>query len=530
MRRDGIRLAIVSVCLSAASLVIRQDRVESATFLFSHWNLNEGGSTTTVDSVAPRSGTLRNGARWVTGISGMAVAMDGVDDHITLPALEVTGETFSIAVWVRNTSFPTGVSQRFVSKASDSTEQGTYWMLGQTNSSGQNLLRFRLKAGGRTETLTASSGNIPLNTWYHAVATYDGSRMRLYLNGTQVAMKMKTGSVSSGSGVSVNIGRSPDGSGYLRGAIDDLRIYRSALTASEVVQVMAAGSSGTANRPPTVSLGSPADGASFAAGTTVGVSASASDADGTVSRVVFYAGSTRIGSVTSRPYRISWPRVAVGSYTLKAVATDNAGAVTESATRTVTVLSSSTPLNRPPSVSLTSPASDATFTAPAAITLSADASDTDGSITRVDFYRGTSLIGSDTSRPYSVAWTDVAAGSYSLTAVARDNAGATTVSSTREITVTSPSLPTTLVFTPSSNHATAVDWYELKIFPAGADTRVANAVATRNLGKPSASSGECIVDVTSTIFGLSAGNYVATVSAVGDGGTTQSAPSPRFTR
>jgi hypothetical protein len=124
----------------------------------------------------------------------------------------------------------------------------------------------------------------------------------------------------------------------------------------------------------------------------------------------------------------------------------------------------------------------------------------------------------------------MATGSYSLTAVARDNAGAMTVSSTRDITVRSASLPTTLIFTPSSNHTTAVDRYVLEIFPAGADTRVANAIVTRDVGKPAVSGGECRVDVTSTILGLSAGNYVATISAVGDGGTTQSAPSPQFTR
>jgi hypothetical protein len=75
-----------------------------------------------------------------------------------------------------------------------------------------------------------------------------------------------------------------------------------------------------------------------------------------------------------------------------------------------------------------------------------------------------------------------------------------------------------------------VDRYVLEIFPAGADTRVANAIVTRDVGKPAVSGGECRVDVTSTILGLSAGNYVATISAVGDGGTTQSAPSPQFTR
>ena len=81
--------------------------------------------------------------------------------------------------------------------------------------------------------------------------------------------------------------------------------------------------------------------------------------------------------------------------------------------------------NVPPGVTLTSPANGATFSAPATITLAATASDTDGTITKVDFYRGTTLIGTDTTAPYSVTWSNVAAGSYSLTAVATDNGGAT---------------------------------------------------------------------------------------------------------
>ena len=52
-------------------------------------------------------------------------------------------------------------------------------------------------------------------------------------------------------------------------------------------------------------------------------------------------------------------------------------------------------------MSITSPAAGATFTAPATITVTAAASDTDGTITKVDFYRGTQLIGSDTTNPYS---------------------------------------------------------------------------------------------------------------------------------
>jgi hypothetical protein len=148
----------------------------------------------------------------------------------------------------------------------------------------------------------------------------------------------------------------------------------------------------------------------------------------------------------------------------------------------------------------------------------------------VDFYAGSTLLGTDTTSPYGLSWNNVVAGSYSLTAVARDNAGATTVSSTRDITVKPLNLPSTAVFTPSSNHATAVDRYVLEIFPLGVDPTVANPVGTQDLGKPAIVNGECRADVSATVLALTPGTYIATITAVGGGGSAQSAPSPQFTR
>jgi len=73
----------------------------------------------------------------------------------------------------------------------------------------------------------------------------------------------------------------------------------------------------------------------------------------------------------------------------------------------------------------------------------------------------------DTCCGGKAAWTNVTAGSYSLTAVARDNGGAMTVSSTRDIIVKPTTPPSTALFTPSSNHATAGDRYVLEVFPLG---------------------------------------------------------------
>ena len=74
-------------------------------------------------------------------------------------------------------------------------------------------------------------------------------------------------------------------------------------------------------------------------------------------------------------------------------------------------------------MALTSPANGATFTAPATITLTASASDPENQLARVEFYHGSTLLGTDTTSPYSFTWSSVPAGSYTLTAVAVDADG-----------------------------------------------------------------------------------------------------------
>jgi len=183
------------------------------------------------------------------------------------------------------------------------------------------------------------------------------------------------------------------------------------------------------NAAPTVSLTAPANNASFSTGATVSLTASASDSDGTVQKLEFFQGTTKLGEDTSAPFAWSWSNVPAGSYILTAKATDNGGATSTSAAVNITVG------NANPSVALTSPLNSATFTAPATIALAATASDADGTITQVDFYAGSTLLGTDTSSPYTYNWTNVSSGNYILTARATDNGGAVTTSATVTITV-----------------------------------------------------------------------------------------------
>ena len=192
---------------------------------------------------------------------------------------------------------------------------------------------------------------------------------------------------------------------------------------------------------PTVGLTAPADGAAYMAPATIELTAVASDVGGGVNRVEFYNGSTKIGEDTTSPYSFTWSGVGIGSYAIKARAVDSRGTATDAPARSIVV-------HDAPSVSLTAPANGSSYTAPASITLTASASDSDG-IAAVRFYSGSNLIGEDSTAPYSVVWSGVAgsAAAYSLKAQAIDNRGAMTESPAIGVTVNA--LPTVSLTAPS---------------------------------------------------------------------------------
>ena len=94
--------------------------------------------------------------------------------------------------------------------------------------------------------------------------------------------------------------------------------------------------------------------------------------------------------------------------------------------------------NTRPSVTITNPVSGAVFVAPANVTIQANATDTDGSVTNVQFFRDTTLLGADAAAPFSIVASNLAAGSYALRAVAVDNGGLSSTSAVVNITVSTP--------------------------------------------------------------------------------------------
>lgn len=97
--------------------------------------------------------------------------------------------------------------------------------------------------------------------------------------------------------------------------------------------------------------------------------------------------------------------------------------------------------NSPPSVMMTNPANGAMFSAGENIPLKATASDADGSVSKVEFFNDGNFIGSDTTSPFSVTWSNVSAGIYALTARATDNIGLNTMSSPVNISVINGEAP-----------------------------------------------------------------------------------------
>ena len=115
--------------------------------------------------------------------------------------------------------------------------------------------------------------------------------------------------------------------------------------------------------------------------------------------------------------------------------------------------------NAPPTISLGAPPAGASFVSPASITLSAQAADADGTVTRVDFTANGAPVGSDTSAPFSITWNVAAAGTYSVAATAIDDGGAAATSSARTITVTSgPVAPGEEIVRWAHLSGTAVGW------------------------------------------------------------------------
>ena len=209
-----------------------------------YWPLDADAGTVAVDLFGAHPATLLGGAMWQPngGRFGGALALDGSVSVADAGPVDITtGEGLTVAAWVKLADLAQ-TEGRFVSKASGTSGNDHYWMLGQFTDG--TALRFRLKTdeSNTTATLISPTGQLAVGTWAHVAATYDGAVMRLYLNGVEVASLNKTGQVATNAAVSMALGGQPSGAGErsMDGLLDDVYLFDRALDPTELQSLMQA--------------------------------------------------------------------------------------------------------------------------------------------------------------------------------------------------------------------------------------------------------------------------------------------------
>jgi hypothetical protein len=209
------------------------------TNLVAHWLLDTGDGVIASDKTGHgHDGILINGVTW----NDNKVLFDGVDDYINVGMLDVAGEELTLTGWVQadNLANCTYRDCRILSKATGTATQDHYWMISTIKVGSETRLRFRLKAGGVTSTLVATSGNLVNDELFHVAAVYDGHTMRLYKNGIEIGSLAKTGAIETNNTTELWIGANPTVANARpwNGLISDVRVYQTALTALEVNAMM----------------------------------------------------------------------------------------------------------------------------------------------------------------------------------------------------------------------------------------------------------------------------------------------------
>ena len=171
-----------------------------------------------------------------------------------------------------------------------------------------------------------------------------------------------------------------------------------------------------------------------------------------------------------------------------------------------------------PSIALTTPANGASYAAPASISLAATVTANGHTITKVQFYNGATLLAEDTSAPYSFAWANVSAGSYSLSARAVYDSGSTVATTSANVTVTNVPLPSIALTTPANGASYAA--------PASISLAATVTANGHTITKVQFHNGATLLaEDTSAPYSfvwanVSAGSYSLSAKAVYDSGST----------
>jgi len=207
---------------------------------FDGHNVNWGSNTTADSSGQGNTGTLINMSTSTSGTIGkigQALSFNS-SAHVQLQnstSLNLNGSNLTMAAWIKPQTLPAG-DHIFLIKSANSDGNVSRWFL-DASANHPRALAFN---GSFSCTITGSTV-LSVGTWYHVAATFDGNALRLYVNGVQDSSLI--GGVCAGATVDAVANYftiSPTGFPFT-GAVDDVRIYNRALSATEIQQLYQAG-------------------------------------------------------------------------------------------------------------------------------------------------------------------------------------------------------------------------------------------------------------------------------------------------
>jgi hypothetical protein len=218
---------VVILSLALSCMLIASAGADITTGLVGYWPLNGNAQDTGGTGL---HGTEVGNPTYVDGAIEQALGLDGDGDYVTCPdnALFDITDTITVAAWIKVNTFDK--TWQYVVGKGDSA-----WRLVRENATNN----FRWRANGPTPTL-AVVGNVNVNDgqWHHVAGTYDGSTAILYIDGTANASLKCSGAISK-TAYSVWIGQcSQQKNRAWNGLIDDVRVYRRALTAADVTELL----------------------------------------------------------------------------------------------------------------------------------------------------------------------------------------------------------------------------------------------------------------------------------------------------
>jgi len=202
------------------------------------WKLDEGTGTSANDTSGnANTGTLGTGSSaptWSTGKIGKGLNFDGTDDYVSVAdSSSLSPSQVTVETWAKFNSIADG--KTIVAK-DKSSGQSYMIAIGVANA---GYLEFATYNGAWYGAKVLSS-TISTNTWYHIVGSYDGTNLRLYVNGVLQNTASGPASIDYTAGLSdkrLTIGRyyaSGIGSNYFNGSVDEVKIYNYARTAAQV--------------------------------------------------------------------------------------------------------------------------------------------------------------------------------------------------------------------------------------------------------------------------------------------------------